>query len=139
MNVKVTANPLSVSLGLKTVTKAPRPVAKNMTKKMIKAAKGKAQLIPRVPPKPAKPAKKAEPAYTVDKNRPTKNGKTRPSTGTTGGKMWASLDKWRKQHKNKTPSLEDAKKLGKAMKLNETSIVIAYYRWRKFNGIKGRQ
>lgn len=110
-------------------------------------AKGKAPAARKAAPKaPAKAAKPATPkaatgrgGYTIDKDRPTAHGKTRPSAGTTGGKLWAACEALQKKQKGELPTLEQAKELGAELKLNPTSVVIAYYRWRKFLGVRGRQ
>lgn len=117
----------------------PAPVAKAPAKVAPKApAKKAAPAAPKAKAaKPAAPAKAR--AYSIDKDRPTAHGKTRPSAGTTGGKLWAACEAWQKKHKGELPTLEQAKALGEELKLNPTSVVIAYYRWRKFLGVRGRQ
>ena len=55
------------------------------------------------------------------------------------GKLWAALEELERKQKNVLPTVEQAKELGEKLKLNPTSTVIAYYRWRKFWGIRGRQ
>lgn len=106
------------------------------------ASKGKPQ-APKAPAKPKAPVKKVaaleyERKYTIDKDRPTQHGKTRPSANTTGGKMWAALEALEAKQKS-MPTLEDAKAIAEKLKVNATSATISYYRWRKFNGVRGRQ
>lgn len=77
---------------------------------------------------------KRQPAYHIDADRPTKNGFTRPSADTVGGRLWASFD-----DSGKSLDLAGAKVRGENLGVNATSTVIAFYRWRRFNGIKSRR
>lgn len=136
---------------------APKPPAKKATSASKRPAKAPSAATPKAKPAkaPSAPAKAAKPAapkapakpkaatgrggYTIDKDRPTAHGKTRPSANTTGGKAWAAFEALQKSHKGELPTLAQAKEAGAALALNPTSVVIAYYRWRKFLGIRGRQ
>jgi hypothetical protein len=121
---------------------APRKATQKATGAARKAAPSKAK-----PKAPAKPRAAQERAYTIDKDRPTQHGKTRPSANTVGGKLWAEFESFVKRHHGKLvdkhlekmPTLEEALEIGKKLKLNATSTTLAYYRWRKFWGVRGRQ
>lgn len=115
----------------------PAPARKAAPKAPAKAAKPAA---PKAPAKAATaPSTTGRGGYTIDKDRPAAHGKTRPSANTTGGKAWAAFEALQKAHKGDLPTLEQAKEAGAALSLNPTSVVIAYYRWRKFLGVRGRQ
>jgi hypothetical protein len=77
--------------------------------------------------------------YHIDEDRETKHGVKRRSSGTIGGRLWAIFDKM-------------AAKAGGAAKLeigvvkesplvdgfNANKVLIEFYVWRKFNGVRGR-
>lgn len=114
----------------------PAPARKAAPKAPAKAAKAAKPAAPKAP-KAASTTGRG--GYTIDKDRPAANGKTRPSANTTGGKAWAAFEALQKVHKGELPTLKQAKEAGAALGLNPTSVVIAYYRWRKFLGVRGRQ
>lgn len=118
--------------------------------KPAKAAKAPAAPTPKAKPAPAAKAAPKAPAkakapvverggYTIDKERPTAHGHTRPSATTVGGKLWAAFDAKQAKLGKVLLTLDVAKGIGEKLEQNLTSTTIAYYRWRKFNGVRGRQ
>ncbi|MBY0321608.1 MAG: hypothetical protein K2X72_22995 [Reyranella sp.] len=73
-------------------------------------------------------------AQPTKPTRPEVNGIKPPSKGTICAKIWEWCDK--QQDAGVRP---EAKELRKALaKLDDTTKNVQFYRWRKFNGIKGR-
>jgi hypothetical protein len=76
-----------------------------------------------------------ETRYTIEKNRPEANGIKRPSEGGICRQIWDALDE--KYSLDKTvPSLSSTKDA--LAHLDQTTVSVQYYRWRKHNGIAGR-
>jgi len=115
----------------------PAPARKAAPKAPAKAPAKAAK--PAAPKAPKAPSTTGRGGYTIDKDRPAAHGKTRPSANTTGGKAWAGFEAMQKKLKGELPTREQAKEIGAELALNPTSVVIAYYRWRKFLGVRGRQ
>lgn len=100
--------------------------ARKSSTKASKSVKG------RKAAKATKATKRAagEVKYHIEANRPTKAGITRRSKGTQGRALWDAFDK------AKPATLEAAREVGAKVKANANTTVIAFYRWRKFNGFK---
>lgn len=73
----------------------------------------------------------------MQKERPEANGVKRPGDATLCGQIWAFLDA-NSQPGNPCP-VSKAKSEAERQQWDSTTIVVQYYRWRKFNGISGRQ
>lgn len=125
---------------------APAPVA-NLTPSMGtpttgKAKPGKKAPAPKVVPLAHTPraaaATSTGPKYRIEKDRDTQNGITRPSAGTKCGDVWAFLDKAAKGNPASL-TLAGLKAVAADQGFNVTNAVIEFYRWRRFNGIVGRQ
>jgi hypothetical protein len=86
--------------------------------------------------KPKVPSKAA--LYHIEKDRPTKHGMTRPSSQTVGGKLWDGFDAAQAKVKDGVLQLAQAKDVGAKLAQNATSTTIAFYRWRRFQGVRGR-
>lgn len=73
--------------------------------------------------------------YTIEKNRPEANGIKRPSEGGICRQIWDALDE--KYALDKTvPTLSSTKDA--LAHLDQTTVSVQYYRWRKHHGIAGR-
>jgi hypothetical protein len=73
--------------------------------------------------------------HKIQKDRPTQNGITRPSTGTQCDAVWSVCD----ELSAKGPvSAKDMRTLSEARKWNVNNTLIEFYQWRKFNGVTGR-
>lgn len=97
--------------------------------------------LPKKVVKPTKPAKKAKAhvtGYTIEKNRKTSHGYTRPSAGTICGKWWDTLDKMA-NGKPKTVAIADARVKAEKGGVDATTATVQFYRWRRFHGVEGRQ
>lgn len=73
--------------------------------------------------------------YTIEKNRPEANGIKRPSEGGICRQIWDALDEKRALD-GTVPSLSSTKDA--LAHLDQTTVSVQYYRWRKHNGIAGR-
>lgn len=81
------------------------------------------------------PAAPAVAKRTIEPGRPERNGVKRPSAGTICAQIWAWCDK-----EHDTNGKVNAKDLRAALAgLDDTTKTVQFYRWRKFNGIQGRQ
>lgn len=92
-------------------------------------------------PTPRKPREGGN--YTIEKDRPRQNDVTRPSVGGVCREIWDHLtakydiELAKPDGAPKVPTLPETKAaLGH---LDMTTVSVQYYRWRKFNGISGRQ
>lgn len=83
-------------------------------------------------------ATRTGPRYRIQKDRVTQNGITRPSAGTKCGDVWDFLDKAAKGNPANL-TLAGLKAVASDQGFNVTNAVIEFYRWRRFNGIVGRQ
>lgn len=96
-------------------------------KKTAAAAKAAA------PAKETKPAKAEKPKVEKD----SKNGVTRPKAGTQTGQVWETADKITAKQKGKHASRKQVMEtLGES--INQATIATQYGKWRRYNGIKGR-
>lgn len=123
---------------------APAP-APAMTASMgtpVAAKPGKKAPAPKVVPlahtQRAAAATSTGPKYRIQKDRVTQHGITRPSAGTKCGDVWDFLDKAAKGNPA-TLTLASLKAVASDQGFNVTNAVIEFYRWRRFNGIVGRQ
>lgn len=131
----------------KPVAKAAQAPAPSMAASMgtpVKATRpaGKKAPAPKVVPlahtQRAAAATSTGPKYRIEKDRATQNGITRPSAGTKCGDVWDFLDKAAKGNPA-TLTLASLKAVATDQGFNVTNAVIEFYRWRRFNGIIGRQ
>lgn len=76
-----------------------------------------------------------ETRYTIEKNRPEQNGIKRPSEGGICRQIWDALDEKRALD-GTVPSLSATKDA--LAHLDQTTVSVQYYRWRKHHGIAGR-
>lgn len=77
----------------------------------------------------------AAPVRRIQSNRPEAHGVKRPSEGTICAQIWAWCDEVHNAGDRVT-----AKELKAALPaLDATTCTVQFYRWRKFNGIQGRQ
>ncbi len=76
----------------------------------------------------------ANSGYKIEKERPQQNGITRRSAGTLISQIWAMFDEV-----GPTLTVSQAREMGKERGFNPTTVEIAVYRWRQFNGIQSRQ
>lgn len=70
----------------------------------------------------------------IDKVRETRNGQTRPSVKTIGGRLWAHYDEYLAMWKI-APDTAAAKEASKLLDVNVNSAICALSHWRKFNGL----
>lgn len=73
---------------------------------------------------------------TVEKNRETRNGVTRPSAGGLCRAVWDYCDSV--QENGTIPTAADVKRYADVMGWNKNNAQIELYQWRKFMGIRGR-
>ncbi len=76
-----------------------------------------------------------ETRYTIEKNRPEQNGIKRPSEGGICRQIWDALDE-KRELDGTVPSLSSTKDA--LSELDQTTVSVQYYRWRKHHGITGR-
>jgi hypothetical protein len=76
----------------------------------------------------------AKPGLKIEKNRAEQNGITRPSTGGVCAGIWTMLDDL-----GTSVTLKQAKGFAAARRFDKVTLTVQFYRWRKFNGIQGRQ
>lgn len=73
----------------------------------------------------------------IEKNRPEQNGVKRPSEGTICRHIWDTMQV--RLDGGDMPTLPQAREqLRDREGLDNTTVTVQYYRWRKYNGIKGR-
>lgn len=85
-------------------------------------------------PKKARAPSGSSNGLKIEKDRESRNGVTRPSAGGKCRAVWDMLDALTLSATAKEARVEAAK-LG----LDKTTTMVQFYRWRKFNGIDGRQ
>ncbi len=73
----------------------------------------------------------------IQKDRPTANGITRPSAGTTCARVWALCEELT-ANMGRTAPLSVVVDTAKAQGINQFTARTQYACWRKFNGISGR-
>lgn len=76
----------------------------------------------------------AKPGLKIEKNRAEQNGITRPSAGGVCAGIWTMLDDL-----GTSVTLKQAKAFAAAHVFDKVTLTVQFYRWRKFNGIQGRQ
>lgn len=94
------------------------------------------QLTASATPAPAAPARNST-SVKIEKDRPTANGITRPSAGTTCAKVW-DLAEDLTATMGRTAPLSVVVDTAKAQGINQFTARTQYACWRKFNGIVGR-
>lgn len=75
--------------------------------------------------------------YHIDEERPTKHGVTKRSAGTIGGRLWSIFDRMAKGSP-KDLLIAKVKESTLVEAFNENKVVIEFYYWRRFNGVRGR-
>lgn len=92
-----------------------------------------------LPPLASAPVRSSRPAretqYKIEKNRPEQNGIKRPSEGGICRQIWDALDEKRALD-GTVPTLSSTKDA--LAHLDQTTVSVQYYRWRKHRGIAGR-
>jgi hypothetical protein len=75
--------------------------------------------------------------YKIDADLPVKHNVRRPSSGCIGGALWALFDS---MAKGKPASISRATvKASKRLEpYNPNKVTIEFYKWRRFNGVRGR-
>lgn len=84
-------------------------------------------------PKTARKPSGSSNGLKIESNRETRNGVTRPSIGGKCRGVWDMLDEL-----GLDVTAKDAKAAAEG-KFDKTTTMVQFYRWRKFNGISGRQ
>jgi hypothetical protein len=81
----------------------------------------------------------------LEKVRPEAHGVQRKSTGTVGAQLWELFDKLlaKLQAKDKKAGAKDlalsqVRGAGEEAGFNSTTVALAFYQWRRFNGVRGR-
>lgn len=72
----------------------------------------------------------------IEKDRPEQNGVVRPSNGGVCAAIWAECDK--RASNGLVPPVKEMKAWALAEGVDQTTCLIQYYQWRKFNGVVGR-
>lgn len=89
--------------------------------------------------KMVKRAGKAEAGYQIEKGRAEAHGLRRPSSTTIAGNLWAMFDTLAAQVGGVTGMTAKLARDGAdKVAINKNQAVIEFYRWRKFNGVRGR-
>lgn len=83
-------------------------------------------------PKPRAPSGSSN-GLKIEADRPEQNGVKRPSAGGKCRGIWDMLDEI-----GGDATAKQAREAG-AGKFDKTTIMVQFYRWRKFNGVEGRQ
>ncbi len=87
--------------------------------------------------KPRAKSAKTGTGIKIEKNRPERNGVTRPSQGGQCDKVWTKLDEM--SASGKVPAIKDVKEWAKQVGMADATASTQYARWRKYMGIVGRQ
>jgi hypothetical protein len=112
--------------------------AHNLTSPAKKPAAPKAPAKPVANKKP-RAAKPAAPRTEETGKREIKHGMRRPLAGKAGGKLWPEFDKLQAKAKKDAPvTVEAARAVGDKLGMNVTTVTISFYRWRRFQGVRGR-
>lgn len=84
-------------------------------------------------PKRARAVSGSSNGLKIEADRPQQNGVTRPSAGGKCRGIWDMLDGI-----GADATAKQAREAG-AGRFDKTTIMVQFYRWRKFNGVEGRQ
>lgn len=152
---------MSPSIGTSAVTEVPAkkapakpvPLARTAAvQKVLNSAKPKTP-AKKVATKKAAPARKPSEVYDVkngptqgrisgyhiDTDRDEKHGVKRRSAGTIGGRLWAIFDKLAaKAGGPEKVEIALAKESPLVADFNGNKVVIEFYYWRRYNGVRGR-
>lgn len=79
-----------------------------------------------------------KPAKNIKADKLTKNGITRPASGTTTGGIWDVADEISLSHNGHPATIAEVRSHAKMLQVNDHTIKTQYSRWRQFHGIKGR-
>jgi hypothetical protein len=85
-------------------------------------------------PKRARAPSGSSNGLKIEANRETRNGVTRPSIGGKCRGVWDMLDEI-----GLGATAKDARARAAELGFDKTTCMVQFYRWRKFNGIEGRQ
>lgn len=85
-------------------------------------------------PKKARAPSGSSNGLKIEKNRETRNGVTRPSAGGKCRSVWDMLDAI-----GVNATAKEARTKAAELGFDKTTTMVQFYRWRKFNGIEGRQ
>lgn len=85
-------------------------------------------------PKKARAPSGSSNGLKIEKDREQRNGVTRPSAGGKCRGIWDMLDGI-----GTGATAKEARETGLPKGFDKTTIMVQFYRWRKFNGIEGRQ
>lgn len=84
--------------------------------------------------KPARASSGHSNGLKIEANRETRNGVTRPSIGGKCRAVWDMLDRI-----GISATAKQAREQASELGFDKTTTMVQFYRWRKFNGIEGRQ
>lgn len=77
--------------------------------------------------------------YHIDQDRDEKHGVKRRSAGTIGGRLWAIFDKLAaKAGSAKDLLIATVKESPLVADFNDNKVVIEFYYWRRYHGVRGR-
>lgn len=85
-------------------------------------------------PKPARAPSGTSNGLKIEANRETRNGVTRPSAGGKCRAVWDMLDGI-----GKAATAKQARERAATNGFDKTTTMVQFYKWRKFQGIEGRQ
>lgn len=85
-------------------------------------------------PKKARAPSGSSNGLKIEKDRETRNGVTRPSAGGKCRGVWDMLDTI-----GTSATAKEARTKAVELGFDKTTTMVQFYRWRKFNGIEGRQ
>jgi hypothetical protein len=75
--------------------------------------------------------------YTIDTDRDERHGVKRRSAGTIGGSLWAIYDKLAKGAPESL-AIADVKEHQLVAEYNANKVMIEFYLWRRYHGVRGR-
>lgn len=85
-------------------------------------------------PRPARAPSGSSNGLKIEANRETRNGQTRPSIGGKCRGIWDALDEM-----GTAATAKQARDALLPRGFDKTTVMVQFYRWRKFNGVEGRQ
>jgi hypothetical protein len=123
--------------------KADKPAAKKAAKKVAKKAPAKKAAAPRVAVVEYDvkhgPTQGRIRGYHIDTDRDEKHGVKRRSAGTIGGRLWSIFDKLSaKTGKAQDLDIATVKAHKDVGPFNPNKVVIEFYYWRRYHGVRGR-